>query len=202
MVSNLSGNLATIKTGIDAMHATGGSGTNPCLGLKKAQDILFGPGYHTASNTVRSVVILSDGDSNYNATVANQAAPQSPDPPCRPSSPTTSDGGGDCSSAAQPQEKKLDVLTKSLADTLAGQNVEIYVIAFGVCSSNATVKSASYCSNIGNNDSDNTADQRLLKCMASSHAGTNDHYYAVNSAANLGNVFQDVARAIAFRLIE
>jgi len=40
----------------------GGSGTNVCLGLRKANEILFGAGSHTQSGTRRYIVILTDGD--------------------------------------------------------------------------------------------------------------------------------------------
>jgi len=215
MITNLTSNATTIHAGIDSIHAigatgqpSGGSGTNICQALKKAQDVMFGAGYHAEPSTVRSVVILSDGDNVYNATQVYQASPQSPESPCQPTSPSTSQGdvSPNCRSDTQGQEAKVDKLSKDMADTLASQGVEIYVVAFGLCSGtpNATVKSSSYCGAITNSNtqSDSTSDQRLLKCIASSTAGTNDHFYSAPTAADLPDVFEDIANAIAFRLIE
>jgi hypothetical protein len=81
-------------------------------------------------------------------------------------------------------------------------------VAFGVCSSNSTVYTASQCrttnngGQIGASNSDNTSDQRLLKCIASSTTGTNDHYFYASTASQLPQIFQQIANAIAFRLIE
>jgi hypothetical protein len=42
----------------------------------------------------------------------------------------------------------------------------------------------------------------LLKCIASSTPGTNDHYYETSTSAELPAIFTAIAQAIAFRLIE
>ncbi|MEX0751035.1 MAG: hypothetical protein WD359_09530 [Dehalococcoidia bacterium] len=41
-----------------------------------------------------------------------------------------------------------------------------------------------------------------MKCIASSTLNTNDHFYRVPTAEDLPAVFEDIAHAIAFRLIE
>jgi len=213
MITNLTGNATTIKAGINTIRAigatgqpSGGSGTNICLALRKGESVLFGAGSHTEPNTLRSLVILSDGDNVYNATVVNQGSPQSPESPCRPSSPSTPDGdlSPNCRTDTQTQEGRVDTLSMAMATTLKAQGVEIYVVAFDMCGglANATVASTSYCNNIGNGNADSTADQRLLKCIASSTAGTNNHFFNAPSAADLPQVFEDIANAIAFRLIE
>jgi hypothetical protein len=215
MIGNLSSNSTSVKAAINTIRAigasgqpSGGSGTNICQALKKAQEVMFGPGHHTEATTVRSVVILSDGDNVYNATEVNQNSPQSPESPCRPTSPSTSQGdvSPNCRNDTQLQEARVDRMSKEMADTLNGQGVEIYVVAFGLCSGtpNSTVKSANYCSAItdSNVQSDSTSDQRLLKCIASSTPGTNDHFFSAPTAADLPDVFEDIANAIAFRLIE
>lgn len=201
---DLSSSRTTVRAAINNTTAVGGTGTNTCLGLFKAQEMFDGPYHQTASNTVKSIVLMADGDNTYNV-AAYSASQNSPPVSCRPASSYTS-SDGDVSTgctAAQTRERSLDIKTKDLADTLKAQGVEIYIVAFGVCGSlNSTTPSTSYCNGIGNSDHDNTADQRLLKCIASSTPGTNDHYFAVPTASDLPAVFQDVVRAISFRLIE
>ena len=214
MITNLTTSASTLHTGINNIHAigatgqpSGGSGTNPCLALKKGNDVLFGPGHHTEANTLRFLVILSDGDSVYNAGEVNQSSPQSPDSPCRPSSPWTDDGdlSSGCRSNTQTQEAKIDTLAKNQADALKAAGVEIYVVALSVCGGINTSVLANPCSGVGGTgwgNPDSTADHRLLKCIASSHAGTNDHYFETASASSLPDIFQQIAGQIAFRLIE
>jgi hypothetical protein len=64
---------------------------------------------------------------------------------------------------------------------------------------------SSPCSGIGGTGSSNpdgVADHRLLKCIASSAPGTNDHYYETATASELPEIFTSIAQSIAFRLIE
>lgn len=214
MITNLTSSTSTLHTGINNIHAigatgqpSGGSGTNICLTLKKGNDVLFGPGHHTEANTLRFLVVLSDGDNVYNAGEVNQSSPQSPDSPCRPSSPSTDDTdlSPNCRSDTMTQEGKVDTLSKNEANTLKAAGVEIYVVALSVCGGINTSVLANPCSGVGGTGSgnpDSTADHRLLKCIASSHAGTNDHYFETASASSLPSIFQQIAGQIAFRLIE
>ena len=79
-------------------------------------------------------------------------------------------------------------MTKNLSSTIKTAGAEIFVVGFGVCGTEDGImpKAANgtdtpnYCSNIGDTATDDTADQRLLKCMASSTHGTNDHYFRAN----------------------
>ena len=212
-ITNLTSNAATLHNGINTIRAigatgqpTGGSGTNICQALKKAQEVMFGAGSHTAPSTLRAIILLSDGDNVYNATEVNQNSPASPESPCRPTSPATSDGdvSANCRTNTQTQEAKVDMLSRDMATTLKFQDVEIFVVGLSPCggSVNATTPSFGYCGGIGNGDSDSIADQRLLKCRASSTPGTNDHVYFVNTAAELPGVFETIAQTLAFRLIE
>jgi hypothetical protein len=120
-------------------------------------------------------------------------------------------GGGATSSSqpgsnSEPHERQLDKFAKAEADALkatAGAPAEIYVVAFGVCGTeDNTIFSTSYCANIGNSDPDTVSDQRLLKCVASSTTGTNDHYFRANAATDLPGIFSAIAQQIAFRLIK
>jgi Flp pilus assembly protein TadG len=201
---DLTSSQASVNTAVNNTTAVGGSGTNTCLGLFKAQEMFNGPNAQTASNTVKSLVIMADGDNTYNVN-SYSAAQGAPPVVCRPATNfTTSDADvGTACLGAQTRERSLDIKTKQLADTLKAQGVEIYIVAFGVCGTlNSSTPTTAYCNGIGNGDHDNTADQRLLKCIASSTPGTNDHYYQVPTASDLPEVFQTIAQTIAFRLIE
>jgi Flp pilus assembly protein TadG len=221
-IGDLNGTASNVITKIDAMSAIGGTGTNVCGGLSRAYSVLTGVNSHAASNTQRIIVILTDGDNNYNSVSYVAGSPGSPVAACRPSTtgcpvsptsncnPANSDPNNGCSIAAQPRERQLDTLTKTLSDTIKTAGAEIFVVGFGVCGSEdgITPKAAngtdtpSYCSSIGGTASDNTADQRLLKCMASSTQGTNDHYFRATTASQLPTIFQQIAQQIAFRLIK
>jgi Putative Flp pilus-assembly TadE/G-like len=207
----LTSNSSLLTTRISNISATGGSGTNVCGGLYMGLDILDGPNNHLAEDgNRRYMVLLSDGDNTYNNYSYNGTNPQSPYTICRPSStPQTSDGdvSSNCA-AAQTREKQIDILTWQLSQSIETQDIEIFVVAFGVCSNTSTVCGDGVCTDVecanqvGNNDHDNTADQRLLKCIASSSAGTNDHYYWASSASELTSIFTAIANQISHRLIE
>jgi hypothetical protein len=224
MVAPLSNNRSVINNKISQVTALGGTGTNICNGMYEANQVLYGAGHHTVSNALHIVVILSDGDNTYNALANGLDAtpvgspPRTPTPNparqlpsvCRPTSPYTSDAytGTDCHSAGT-QQIKLDIKTKQLADTLINSGVEIYVVGFMPCGAGAhgdphpeQVKTTSFCNNVGNGDTDTTANRRLLKCIASSTAGTNDHYFEVTSSSQLPDIFTNIARLIGFRLIK
>jgi len=183
--------------------------TNVCLGILKGQQILFGPNgqiVENGENLMKILVVLSDGDNNYDKSTYSSTY-NSPDPLCRPNtSPWNSDPNSlsDNCLAAQTREKELDTKTKTLANELKSQGTEIYVVGFGVCDTNDPDQkpTAEYCSGIGNNDHDDIADRRLLKCIASSTPGTNDHYFEVPNAEDLPDVFGKIAQSIAFRLIK
>jgi hypothetical protein len=168
------------------------------------------------------MVLLSDGDNNYNGNYAWQSSPLSPHTyqswPCRPTPSNCSNvsgGSGSCTAiddqadnatcgTSYKRERQLDKQTWDVAKAIEADGVEIFVVAFGVCSSNSTTYTQAQCNDgrIGNTDSDTTADQRLLKCIASSAAGTNDHYYFATSASQIGTIFTAIATQIAHRLIE
>ena len=55
---------------------------------------------------------------------------------------------------------------------------------------------------IGDTTMDDTANHRLLKCIASSTNGTNDHYYYASDEDELTGIFTAIANQIAHRLLE
>jgi hypothetical protein len=215
MITNLTADKPALLTGIGNVIAirgpgqpTGGSGTNVCQALKKGQDVLFGAGSHSASNTRRFLVMLSDGDNVYNAGEVNQSSPQSPESPCRPSSPSTNDGniGSACLNNTQTQEGKVDTLSQTEATTLKNAGVEIYMIAFSLCggipADNSALCNTSTIGLTGTGYPDSTADRNLLKCIAASSGGTNDHYFETATASELPGIFSEIAQQISFRLIQ
>jgi hypothetical protein len=112
------------------------------------------------------------------------------------------------SAAPGKRERQMDMRTIEMAQAIKADGVDIFVVAFGVCQSNGTVYSASQCAttaaggDIGNTDVDNTADQRLLKCVASSNPNSNDRYFYASSATALPSIFTAIANQIAHRLVE
>jgi hypothetical protein len=204
--------------GTPPLQPASGSGTNVCLAMYKGNETLFGAGGQTASNTMKILVLLSDGDNTYAGSVVYGSG--SPPTDCRPSYYTGDYPylGSACFTSStlyanghwyyysdQTREKSMDQKTRDYAKWLKSQGVEIYVVGFGVCGSdNGWIRDQAVCNSsaIGNNDPDYIADRRLLKCVASSTVGTNDHYFEVPTAEDLPAVFDTIARQIAFRLIK
>jgi len=203
MVNDLTVNKGQITSTIAHISADGY--TNICSGMKKGQDILFGSHGQTGPYTRKILVVLSDGDNNYAAWTYNGS--NSPDPACQPTSPTQSDQDytSDACLSAHTQQKKLDIKTRNLADTLKNNlGVEIYVVGFGVCRNSPDTHKNDLCdlSLIGGTSHDNIANRNLLKCIASSTPGTNDHYFEVDDATQLPDIFSQIAQRIGFRLVE
>ena len=209
MITNLTSNTTTLHNGINSIYAiggpgqpSGGSGTNICLALEKGQDVIFGAGSHPGTTTKRYLILLTDGDNVYNATVVNQSSPQSPETPCRPTNPSTSDAdvSPNCRSASNTgQARIVDILSYGMATTLEGQGVEIFVVGLSPCAHDNTQCSTS---TIGTSQSDAQRNENLMKCIASSNVGTNDHYFYAATAAELPAIFTAIASQIAHRLLE
>jgi hypothetical protein len=155
------------------------SATNICMGLYMAEQLLIdpGPGQSTDNSKRRFAVLLSDGENFY-------SDGSNPPSACAPT------GGGDTS-------RRLDERTWEQAKELKAEDpsVEIYVIGFNVDGNeNGAVYNEAQCdAQIGGSENS----RRLLKCIASSSDGTNDHYYEVDFASDLPDIFQVVAFEIA-----
>ena len=163
------------------------SSTNVCLGLYQSGEILDGPGKNANPEAQRFIVILTDGENSYqNANVLP--------PDCRPNA-------GGCGAGTPDSEARLDRCTSDVADDLKAADVEIYVIGLNVeGTDNGDVwDDPGFCNGIGNGNGDAVANRRLLKCIASSNAGSNDHYFETDDAITLGDIFQGVAYEIAGR---
>jgi hypothetical protein len=179
---------------------TGGGGTNVCLGLDLGGDIILDSPNAWPSGTAelqRTLVILTDGDNSYQNVTGIP-------PACH-----AAGSGALCGSGTGTDEQRLDTCTRDVANGpngLKSQGISIYVIGLNVAGNsggndpnpNQTATNV-YCSGIGNNNPDSIADRRLLKCIASSSPGTNDHYFETGNAVELGNIFRDLAYELAGR---
>jgi Mg-chelatase subunit ChlD len=208
-VAYLTGDSVLLGNQIDAVTALGGSGTNICGALVMGKAILDGPNNHLGQeNHRRFMILLSDGDNTYNSYSyqAPSPGPVSPYASCIPStSPNNSDTYVDTACrSAQTRERQIDIKTYEYANALKAEGIEIFVVGFEVCGTpDNTVYSQSQCaSQIGNTAHDNTADRRLLKCIASSKPGTNNRYWETNDASQLPAIFTSIANQIAHRLLE
>ena len=242
-VTYLGTDSTLLSNRINAIDATGGSGTNVCNGLAKGWEILDGSGNHLAEDeNLRFLILLSDGDNNYTGSYTYDDSPY--DSPhayngydCRPwqscvnplnvgensssSNPCEDDyigtyrygelddstpSSGCGSTTSKRRERQSDRQTYEIAEAMKNETEEIiiFVVAFGACNGNssATYTDAQCDSQVGAADSENVSDHRLLKCIASSAAGTNDHYFYTNDADDLPGIFTQIANQIAHRLIE
>jgi hypothetical protein len=118
------------------------------------------------------------------------------------------DASNSCGSPNVKRKRQLEILTWEMAKAIEADDIEIYVVAFGVCSNTVSVCGDGVCTDaecntaVGNTDTEPAADLRLLKCIASSTAGTNDHYFYASTASSLPTIFTAIAQQIAHRLIE
>jgi Flp pilus assembly protein TadG len=125
-----------------------------------------------------------------------------------------------CSEQPGARERQVDVETLNIANAIKSQNVEIFVVSFSACSNgdgstiynnsgNQTcasqtnpVVSPPFSGHVGDTTTETTANTRLVKCIASSTPGTNDHFWYSTNAADLPNIFTTIAAQIAHRLVE
>jgi hypothetical protein len=198
---DLTTSSSALESAVDASIALGG--TNVCLPLMEARRMFsVGQAQH-GKDAKRVIVIVSDGDNNFQYGGALYP-PTSPAPGCRP---TAVAANGPCTGAL-PSAAERDMDTKAYQQAQAlkqptsdQQPVEIYVIGFRVCGSDNdnTQATVGYCSGIGDAAADAVADQRLLKCIASSPSD----YFAVNNSSDLASTFTKIAeRIIGQRLLQ
>ncbi len=191
-VVGLTSDGSALHTAIDATYAHRGAEANVCLPLLKAVEMFNAQ----PTSLPRAVVFLTDGDNRYDHTTYYDRIPYPP-APCRPSPYDESlpPRFGLCEWPV-PEERVLDVLTKHVANSLEALGAEIYVVGLEVCGPDdgKTKFSPGYCNGIGDGAHDNTANQRLLKCIASSP----EHYTSV-SVAELPGTFQQIMLAFSKR---
>ncbi len=153
--------------------------TNVCLGLWAAGAVLDGP--NSRADVDRFIVILTDGDNVY------EDGPGIP-PECIP------EGAGACGGAG-PNSTRLNRCTTDVADDLKAMGFEIYVVGLNVEGSDPQPDCLpADPGNVGDSDA-----REMLKDIASSGPGTNDHYFETDNAEDLTCIFQGIAFEIAAR---
>ncbi len=210
-IAGLTNSQTTVDGKINSLTADWG--TNICLGLYETNQTMLAVPL-SDPNTEQAVVLLSDGQNQY-STDSYSLSLNAPPPECRPSDPSELNCGhsgqpacdqtGNGCFSAQPHQRDLDRETNALVNGPGGlkaRGIDVYVVGFGVCGNSTTDPHYNDLCNpsmIGTNTNDNSANRNLLKCLASSAPGTNDHYYEVPNASDLPNIFQAIAWAISGR---
>lgn len=104
----------------------------------------------------------------------------------------------------------LDTHTLSQADALKAAGVEMFVVGLGVnggadpgtaCDASMKARVGTYSARQTTGAGDTQGDRELAKCMASSKAGTNDHYFETD-ATGLNTAFTTIATQISYRLLK
>lgn len=195
----------TPDTKLELMATT----TNECLPLFRALQMVEG----RTGGPRPSIIFLSGGHNNYRHSYSfeqyNNQLHFLP-PECTPAPAPDAEldkvvGVPECdplvnSYRLEAQEHEQDRNTWEVAQQLK-EYADIYVIAFNVCGPDDGQDGSdpNYCAHIGDAAGDRIADQRLLKCIATSP----DHYFPIASAAQIPEVFEKIAWEIAPRgLIE
>jgi Flp pilus assembly protein TadG len=176
---------ATLKSKIASLSPDGY--TNVCEGLREARSILFGSGSRPTPPAFKAIVLMTDGANTFATAAQNNTE-------CKPGTYTSSIN--ECPGNAM--VGGIGTKTYELAQAIKAQGVEIFVVALGVCDTQNTslcdpTKVGSWTGNYPSN---------LLKCVASSLPGTNDHYFETDDPTQLTAIFQNIARLLALRLLE
>lgn len=192
-IKALTNNATALKNAITPL--TAGGTTNICMGLERGNTVLFGAGMHSDPKTDRIIVLLADGDNNpQDRSTARWTTA------CDPGG-DSSTNGASCQSTSS-REAQLDDKMYDLAKSMKDNGVEIYVVGLSVC---GTTNTSTLCdvNKVGDASySDSTADRNLLKCIASSKTGTNDHYFETKNSADLDGIFNKIAGSITTRLVK
>ncbi len=189
-VVGMTNNVTTLNNAINRLDAEGT--TNVCNGLYVASQQITGAGSHSDPRTRKVVVILSDGDNNPQRR-SDQRWPSACD-----AMGNNNNSGASCYSTEGP-EANVDRKLYALAQSLKSQGVEIYVVGLSVCGTASSALCDVDDIGIGH---DTVADRNLLKCVASSSPGTNDHYFETRNSSDLTSIFRAIGATIATRLIE
>lgn len=195
-VVDLTTTSSTIETGIAALVAQGGSGTNICTGAFYAGDrVRNSPA--ARANARKIVVIMSD--------FANTGGSNTPFP-----APYASTKCARTGSTTNAYINSQDRKTLEEVNLHKAAGVEFFVIGYNVSGTAGTETcTSSFSTTIlaGSQTGTRTAttdpwDRRLGKCVASSTAGTNDHYFEAPTSAALNAAFTQIGKIISTRLIK
>jgi Flp pilus assembly protein TadG len=182
---NLTNSNSTIKGKVAGLAPV--SYTNVCEGLLEARNILFGAGSRATPPAFKAIVLMTDGANTMATATATNTE-------CEPGTFTTD--LNECPGNAM--VGGIGTKTYDLAQAVKAQGVEIFVVALGVCDTQNTTlcnptKVGSWTGNYPSN---------LLKCVASSLPGSNDHYFETDDPTELTAIFTSIARLLALRIIE
>jgi hypothetical protein len=184
----LTNDEALLEAKINATQV--GAGTNLCLGLHESWDLVTGPGASGDPEAKQFVVLLTDG---ANGVPSGAALPNECDPG------NGGGGGDDCGAPPSNVISDLDELTYEIAQDMNNAGIEIFVVGLNVCGTNDPdeVFSPAQClAQVGDPDARSVGNRRLLKCVADSTPGSNDHYFEA-SASELSTIFQTIALKIS-----
>lgn len=215
---DLTTNKPLLHASLDDAFGLGGfPGTNICAGLDEGWNVVTG--IDSRANSHKVVVILSDGDNRWSDGAQNDSL-GNPVPNVYPL--PINGGSGDCIVTGPNQNSsnygsdyddrvdQLDKRTYEKALEIRSQDIEIYVAGYKVSGSiSGALCNTATVTNIGGGSTrerfsgpDDLRDRNMNKCVASSTAGTNDHYFEAPAPEDIPAVFDAIVESIAFRLIE
>ena len=219
---------SSVQTRVNGLSASGGyPGTNVCAGMYEGYQRLTGAGAQAGAHKI--MVILTDGDQRYSDGASNSSRGNSPVPgvydtatwpigqttggvpsDCRPSNPAYNSAAGWDAPEASQRINTMDVGAYNYAVGLKAAGVEIYVLRFADPAGDLPASTLCNAGQVGpanatvpdRNPSNEARDQNISRCLATSTAGTNDHYFYAATAADIAAQFEIIANQIAHRLIE
>lgn len=183
----LTNDPSSLKSKINALDAD--SYTNICMGILAAKDILYGPGAH-AEPRYKAMIVLSDGANTRTESFTTAGCGTSPVaglawPEC------PGNGQGD----------QMDRNTYNRAQEIKALGVEIFTVMLNPCPLGTSPTSAGCNTGQVGSFGDFRA-RNLMKCIASSLPGSNDHYFETNDPTQLKSIFLSIVQLLALRLIE
>ncbi|NHZ48280.1 vWA domain-containing protein [Nitratidesulfovibrio liaohensis] len=179
-VQALTGNRSTIVNAIAEQDALGdASGTVISEGIKWGRHVLTPEAPFTQGSSNKDMrkvmIVLTDGDTEDGKCGGNYALNYTPNAYWTNAYYGMFDMTTHCENGG-----KLNAAMLSEAQIAKDKGIEIFAIRYG--------------------DSDST-DISLMKAIASSKAGTTDHYYNAPSAYDLEEIFKKIGRQLGWRLL-
>lgn len=179
-VQALTGDRATIVNAIAGQDALGdASGTVISEGIKWGRHVLTPEAPFTQGSSNKDMrkvmIVLTDGDTEDGTCGGNYALSYTPNAYWTNAYYGMFDMTTHCENGG-----KLNAAMLSEAQIAKDKGIEIFAIRYG--------------------DSDST-DISLMKAIASSKAGTTDHYYNAPSAYDLEDIFRKIGRQLGWRLL-
>ncbi len=179
-ISPLTGDKATIKAAINSQTATGSSsGTVISEGIKWGRQVLSPAAPFTQGGDPKKyrkiMILLTDGDTEDGSCGGTYKATYTPNDYWTNAYYGMSTTTCHCEDGGCLNKAMLDEAQKA-----KNEGVEIFTVRYG--------------------DSD-TTDKNLMKTVASSRAGTTDHYYDAPSTSAISDVFKQIGRQLGWRLL-